>query len=324
MAASLITGSFNRIDMNRRKLLLASGVALSIGVSGCSSDVSDDENGGANGDGNGDEDGSTTGDENGEENGTEISEEELVSAYEIEADVPTEVSVGDRIQYSVTVSNNGEGTGEAQYGLEISTSNTNYSESAFEQTISLESGESETTESDPFSFTDAQTIEWRFWVDGPDNSDQATYETVIEAPDPSFGDSYRTPTDLVITAENPRTADRYEYENWTGEIETHRAEAGEQFAFVDITISNESDETRRSPNRLTFELIAGGELHDPMSRIEYEREDGYDGLNDLPSGVSEDGVLPYLIPSNIDVSDLELYHTDIDYEADAEWEVRWD
>lgn len=310
--------------MNRRKLLLASGVALSTGLAGCSSDVTDDESGGANGNENSDENEGANGAENGDENGTEIGEEELESEYEIEADVPMEVTVGDQIQYSVTVSNNGEGTGEAQYGLDISVSGTNYSESAFEQTIALESGESETTESDPISFSDAQTIEWRFWVDGPYNSDEATYETVIEAPDTSFGDSYRTPTDLVITAENPRTADRYQYENWSGEIETHRAESGEQFAFVDITIINESDETRQSPNRLDFELIAGGQLHEPMSRFEYEREDGYDGLNDLPSGVLEDGVLPYTIPSDIDVSDLELYHTDFNYEADAEWEVRWD
>ncbi|ELZ17019.1 hypothetical protein C477_14103 [Haloterrigena salina JCM 13891] len=62
--------------MNRRKLLLASGVTLTTALAGCSGDTdkNGDENGNANGNENGDENGGTNGDENDTENESEPDE----------------------------------------------------------------------------------------------------------------------------------------------------------------------------------------------------------------------------------------------------------
>ncbi|PCR89336.1 hypothetical protein CP557_01555 [Natrinema ejinorense] len=301
------------------------GTTLTVGLAGCSSDQTNAGNG--NGNGNGNEDGNGNTDSSGGEtepsddsDDTETSESE----YAIEGDVPEELRVGEEYRYSVTISNEGDGTGdgEARFGLEATDRGSGSTDSLFEETIELEPGESESSESGTGSFDEPRTIEWRFWVEGPDNSDEDIHETVVELPDTEFGDTFQTPTNLELTAENPRLADRYEYENWSGETETKQAESGEQFAFIDLTVDNVGSETRESSNRLSFELIYDGALYEPLG-VEYEREDRYGGLNDLPSGTGESGVLPFSVPDSADISDLELYHTDSDYEAGEEWEVRW-
>lgn len=140
----------------------------------------------------------------------------------------------------------------------------------------------------------------------------------------TFGDSFETEHGLVITASNPRVEDSYEYEDFGGDMETHEAPDGEQFAFVDIEIENVSGDTRESPNRLSFELVADGTQYETMDRLEYEGEDDYDGLNDLVDGVTEEGVLPFQITDAVDADEIVLYHSGTDFEHDASWEVLWE
>lgn len=139
------------------------------------------------------------------------------------------------------------------------------------------------------------------------------------SPERAWGQAFETPDGLVLRAGEPEITDSYTYENFSGEEEVAEPDAGNVFVFIDLDVENPTNETWQSPNRLSFELIAGNQLYEPIGRVEYEREDGYDGLNDLPSGTKEEGTLPYEVPES---TELRLFHSDI---ADGfnEYEVEW-
>ena len=109
--------------MNRRKILLASGVTVSGILAGCAGDS--DENGGANGNENGDENGSANGDENGEEeaeNGTEdeteteneSEEEELEPSISVTNATfqPEHIEPGEDVHLDTDLENTGGADGE--------------------------------------------------------------------------------------------------------------------------------------------------------------------------------------------------------------------
>jgi hypothetical protein len=138
-----------------------------------------------------------------------------------------------------------------------------------------------------------------------------------------WGNSFRTPTDLIVTAENPRLTDSYTYESFDGQT-TEEAPTGQQFAFIDLTVENDAGESRTIPSSLAFELAAKGEQVEPLN-IEYERDNDYTGGNDVLDGVNTSGVLPYQIPAEATIDDLRLFYDDsIILGADvAEWQVTW-
>ena len=137
-----------------------------------------------------------------------------------------------------------------------------------------------------------------------------------------WGDSVRVATDQVISFGEPELLTEYDFENFSGETETHAAPGGEQFVFIHVEIANESDGSRTTPNRLSFELVGGQTQRDTMSRGEYERDDGYDGLNEVLDGVVEGGVLPFQMPSDLTRDDLRLVHSWTERETGIGWEIR--
>lgn len=137
-----------------------------------------------------------------------------------------------------------------------------------------------------------------------------------------IGDSFRTPTDMVVTPSNFRRTESYDYEDFDGE-QTHEAGDGMEFAFLDLEVQNDADETQESPNSLDFEIIAGDSQFEPLGHSEYERDDRYEGLNDLTAGVSEDGVLPFEIPADVPDEDVGLFYSGFDIDSETEWEVIW-
>jgi hypothetical protein len=145
------------------------------------------------------------------------------------------------------------------------------------------------------------------------NDDKITGETAAN-PDLNWGVSYRTPTDLIVTAENPRLTDSYTYGSYSGEQETEQAPAGQQFAFVDLSVKNDDFETRETPYEDDFQLVANQEQVEPIG-TEYEADDRYDGYNNVLSGVVDDGVLPYLISAEASINDLKLFYDGTDLEV---------
>lgn len=140
-----------------------------------------------------------------------------------------------------------------------------------------------------------------------------------ETPTPSnddqpWGSSVRANRGVLITLDNPRVFDSYEYDTEGGGV--HNSPEGEQFATVDITVENDTDEVIRSPHRDRFDVIAGQTQYDHLSYFDYEF-DAYEGLNELAPGVAERGVQPVLIPGGHAANELRaIYATP--YEA-AVW-----
>lgn len=297
--------------LSRRVLLAATGLSVA-GVAGCTGDETDDESAEAADETTDDGDGDARADVGGE------------ADVSISGDVPAEVEAGEEFTAGWTVENRGDAAAAVTYGLDISVAAEDRWEPVFQEEVDLEGGDSESDSTDPVSFDQGGTIQWRFWTEWDGGEDSETLETEVIPPTRRFGDEFRAPNDLLITAANPRLTGRYEYEDYSGERAVHTAPEGQQFAFVDLTVENDAGETRETPNRLSFELVAGDRQVEPMSRTEYERDDGYDGLNDIVDGVVEEGVLPYLIPDDVDVEDVALFHSEADFELDVRWEVTWE
>lgn len=246
------------------------------------------------------------------------------AAFTISGDAPEQVEAGEELTYEVVVENEGGATGEATFGLDISVVEEDRWEPVFEEEIELEPGESVTNSSDPFTFDESMTVQWEFWISGPNQEDSAKLQTKVVTPTRQFGESFQTPHDLIITAANARLTGRYEYEDYSGDEVVQRAPDGKQFAFVDLTVENNAGETRETPNRLDFELVAGNQQYEPMGRTEYERDDGYDGLNEILDGVVQEGVQAFVISDDVGEDELVLYHRGIDTDTSTDWEVIWE
>lgn len=141
--------------------------------------------------------------------------------------------------------------------------------------------------------------------------------------DLQFGESFSTPTGLVVTPSDPRLRDSYEYEGVGGDTEVDESGDGTQFAFVDLVVENGTDGVRESPNSLAFEIIAAGTQYEMLGASEYEADDRYRELTDLAPGVAEEGVLPFEIPADMSPGEIGLIYTDSDLDTDAEWSAVW-
>lgn len=311
--------------VRRRRVLAASSAGLTAAIAGCgSSDNADEPETGDDADADDTESGDNTEPGTGdEEEADEKAEDEDIPEYTIEGDVPDEVEVGEEATYAMTVANNGDAV-EATYGLDISFAGDDSVEPVFSDEITLSSGESESIESDPFTLEQAGTIQWRFYVSANGQGEVVdTRETVVVNPSRAWGELFRTPTDLIVTASNPRLTGRYEYEDYGGDTQVHRADDGEQFAFIDLSVENDAGEPRETPNRLSFELVAGNQQLEPIGRSEYERDDAYDGLNNIADGVVKEGVQPFVIPDDLNIDSLQLFYDDTNFEVNASWTVTW-
>jgi len=307
----------------RRRVLAASSAGLTAAIAGCSSsDNADEPETGDDADDteSGDNTDSDTGD--GEED-DEGAEDEDIPEYTIEGDVPDEVEVGEELTYAMTIANDGDAV-EATYGLDLSFAGDESVEPVFSDEITLSDGESESMESDPFTLGQAGTLQWMFYVSANGQDEVVdTQETVIVNPSRAWGRLFRTPTDLIVTASKPRLMGRYEYEDYGGDTQVHRADDGEQFAFIDLSVENDAGEPRETPNRLSFELVAGNQQLEPMGLSEYERDNVYDGLNNIADGIVKEGVQPFVIPDDLNIDSLQLFYDDTNIEADASWTVTW-
>jgi hypothetical protein len=186
--------------MDRRHYLALIGSSVTLSLAGCTGGDDDNgDNGGSNGgdDDNGDNggddstgngnNGGETGGDNGGENGSDDSTDNggdggtgdngsdgsPPSNYEISADVPAVVEIGEEWTYTLTLENTGDGSGDgrATYGINaIGEDGT--TERVAGSEIELAPGESETIESDSSVAQEARVVTLEFFIEGPDNEDR--------------------------------------------------------------------------------------------------------------------------------------------------------
>ena len=302
-------------------------VAGALAVAGCSGD----DDGGSDGDGTQDETPTQTATQTVTETETqtdtatqtptETATPEATPAYSISAEAPDSVSLNEEFTYSVTIENVGNGAGTATVGLDISVEGESGSENAFETSIDLEAGESETIESDPLAFERIFVVQWEFYAVGGDTGEEtATAETEILSAVRSLGEDYLAPTDARMRVTDLELKKRYEYEDFQGETASEAASDGMQWAFLWLEVENQSGQVLRIPTRRTIVLLADTSQFE-ASFINKE-EDRYEG-GEVQPGVIRDGWIAYEIPADITQSDLRIIYSDGDFEGDwrAEWRI---
>ncbi|MCQ4333167.1 hypothetical protein KM295_06675 [Natronomonas sp. F2-12] len=303
----------------RRRFVLSLSAAAVASLAGCGRDDGGDAGSGSP---DSETDGTTTGAEGGQ-NSESRADGEPDLDYTISADVPAEVEVDEEFTFGAMMRNEGEDM-EATFGLDVALADREVPETLFNEEITLRSGGSESFESGAFASDEAGTILWEFYLvpeDRPRVMDAK--ETVVQTPTRSWGEPYQTSTGLAITASNPRFESRYEYTGPDGERNVHRAGEGEKFVFIDFRVENNSGTTRTTPKRVGVGLVATGVQFEPMSRTEYERDDMYDGSNEIVDGFFEEGVLPFVVPSEAEIDGLRLFHSGSDVRQYAAWNVIW-
>ena len=309
----------DRLSLRRRQLLTTSGIGIAA-VAGCGGTDNDDSKADSE---------ETTGGDNADsddDGGDDEEDEEQVTdspPYSVSITPAVTAEVGVWSNYTFSLENQADESLELRYGVDVRWPDAFDKETLWTNEGTLSAGQSFTDEIE-FYTGGTGTVEWEAWAESSEYDpvfDEA--ETRAEIAERDWREPFTPANNLTITMSEPTLTSSYEYEDFGGSTETETAPAGEQFVFIDVHIRNESDERRQSPNRLSFELATGDEQTETMSRSEYQRDDGYEGLNDILDGVEEDGILPYTISSNADLADLRLFHSEVDHDFGVAWEVIW-
>ena len=306
--------------LRRRRVLGAAGVSLAA-LAGCAADDEGDPGGDDSTQEPPDDQADTESDDDADEEEEEDSDP--LEDINISIDAPNVGDAGVRITYDFVVENNSENS--LTTDIDVSARWPDGTEEllwdARNEHIALD-GDWQSDQSWVFT-SDTGTMELRVDV-APADLDGVVSETQsidIGAVELDWGESIHLASDQVITFGEPELADEYEYETFSGETETNTAPAGEQFVFIDVEVANESDSQRTTPNRLSFELATADMQTAPIRLTNYDRDDAYQGLNELLDGVVEAGVLPYQIPSDADRDDLRLIHEWSEPESAVGWQI---
>lgn len=117
-----------------------------------------------------------------------------------------------------------------------------------------------------------------------------------------FGQYYRGPAGLLLTAYDASLSQTYQYETDSGTA-THRAPAGERWAFLRLNAENVGDAGAELPGPSAFTLLTEGE---PYSPADVRRERGRWRGGTLAPGASRDGWIAYAVPASAAVDGLAL------------------
>lgn len=129
---------------------------------------------------------------------------------------------------------------------------------------------------------------------------------------------YLTPEGLYVSVTSLSLQKTYEYEGYSGETYTTAADNGMQWLFVYLRVENATDESVSAPFGSDFVSITGNSQYEALFINKEENEYNQD---DLQPGIVREGWTVYEIPDTVSKSDLEIIHTDSDFEGD--WGVVW-
>lgn len=163
---------------------------------------------------------------------------------------------------------------------------------------------------------DERTIPKITLVDYEDFESQRT----IQKP---FGEYYETPNDIFATVFNVDLKATYDYEDYNGDTAQAEPEEGNQWCFVFVDATNESDSTERLPYEGDIKVISGDRQYD--DQILYDEpinlaDRRYEG-EEVQAGITRTGWIPYQIPSGLNVEDLKVVWSD--EVPGLEWTVEW-
>jgi hypothetical protein len=208
--------------------------------------------------------------------------------------VPASIPVGGRFRVAAVVQNTGDEEGTVTSALSVRSGGAWERRDALE--LAVEPGVARAWRSGPIPAGSGSELTVRL-----DRFD-ATATVSVGPGTYEFGQYYRSPTGLLLTAYDASISRTYEY-GAEGETETHRAPDGERWAFVRVNAENTGDAEAEVPEASAFSLLVDGSVYSPA---DVRRERGRWRGGTLAPGGSRDGWIAYAVPAATEVGDLLL------------------
>lgn len=299
--------------MERRQILRWAGVGIVGSIAGCGSDTSATSGGST--------------DENTEEatatatatdSPTPTDEPEPASFEVVDYKLPEKVEIGEEFSLEITVRNTGEKEGDYSAPIHVRTADSEWQEGGEWSFTDVPPGETETgTVDEPITFDYVQRYEFRLGQ----SSETAVIQTVSAKI--SWGQEFQTPEGYRIRIDEPTLQDTYEYEDYDGSISDAEPDSGEQWAFVNVWVKNETGEANFSPLGSDLALLYGNAQSDGETILVNEpidKGEPFDG-GELQPGVERSGWIGYQLPQGLSVSDLVIAWSEDTFEGQiaANW-----
>ncbi|EFW93754.1 hypothetical protein ZOD2009_01385 [Haladaptatus paucihalophilus DX253] len=302
--------------MRRRRFLLTSGATLAGGaLAGCTG--SEPKNGG-----NGDD--STTNETSGSGMSNETTTsggggggKTTVDGFQlVSTDVPKQVTMGQQFSLSLTLKNVGDEPKAFQSSVQVDGNSPGAQQTGQMQTDKIDPGKT-TKWSTTLTYPYVAKVNYRI-----EKLDE-TFTIDIVGEKLSFGETFRSPTEVAMTIQDITLTDHYRYEPSGGGSENVEASDGRQWAFVTVKAENKFRMKQTLPKGEQIHLIVGG---DKVSMADIAKEDGKYEVNrfgdrTVASGESLTGWLAYEISADTSVDDLTVEWKGSD--GNGSWWARW-
>lgn len=297
-------------SMERRKYLAITGGTIAL--AGCSSDGSSESE---PEEGNGEQESESEEQETEPEENNQESEEEQNQEQEeeeeepepasfevVEYDIPETVEIGEEVTLSVTVRNVGGQEGDLSVPIYGRTPDSSWQEGGEVSLIGIGSGENATAEVGSIEYNYLNRYEYRLGT----SSKTVVVQTVSAKI--SWGEEYTTPAGYRIQVDEPNLQDTYEYEDYQGNIVDKEPDSGDQWAFVNVWVKNETGQTSFSPLASEFGLLYGNSQSDGDTLLIDEpinKGESFEG-GELQPDVERNGWIAYQLPGDISTNDLTM------------------
>jgi hypothetical protein len=290
--------------VNRRKFITGVVAAGSISVAGCSSDEGDSTE-------------STETEESSDESSTEETASGEAQFEFVEWNVPSEVEINQGVEIGVTVENTGGTAGDFAAPLYERTPDSDWTNMTEIDFGTIQPGNDVEMVFEDVVYDYVNRYELRLG----DFQQTTVLQTVSAQID--WGNEYITPNGYIIRVDEPELQDSYEYEDYSGAVSQKEPDDGDQWAFVNVYVKNETGQAASSPLALDMALIYGNSQSDGDTVLIDEptnKGEPFDG-GELQPGIERSGWIAYQVPSDISTDDLTMAWSDTTF--DGEIAVNW-
>lgn len=234
--------------------------------------------------------------------------------------LPSEAEINTPVELGIVVENTGETAGEFTAPLYERTPDSDYTKVGDAEFGTIQAGDDIELVYPDVTYAFIDRYEYRLG----DFQQTTAIQTVSASID--WGTQYTTPRGYVFRVDEPDLQDSYEYENFSDEVELKQPDSGGQWAFVDVTVRNETGQTAFSPLATDINLLYGNSQADGETILLEEpinKGEPFDG-GELSPGVERSGWILYEIPSDLSVNDITITWSDTTFEGEfgVNWEVQ--
>jgi len=231
---------------------------------------------------------------------------------------PSKVEIGEPFAFEITVKNTGEQPGTLRADLYSKTPDSQWERGVEWEIGPVDGGETATVASEKASIDHLTKATYRL------GTSDITYTVQTVSKSLSWGQTYTSPENFTISVDNLTLQESYEYRNFADEVDDARPEAGsDQWAFIDVTVTNDSGEPGFSPVSSDFVILAGNSQYNSESVVfddPINKGTPFEG-GELQPGVTRSGWVLYSVPLSIAPEDMTVAWSKSTFDGDIS--VNW-